>query len=314
MKKLSIQLLEGRKTLEKVEITSIENLESLFKTLKSLVLSQNNNLGLDFSESKPMVDTNCDKYCRRHVTEEGHDHYTMVEFGKRQNVEPILCNLKESDIDTLKAILTEDAKRGVKVLEVPTAIKNIDDAANNMRATVENLKTAYTPTDVDMDQKSIHEPGQFKRFGPTEIPECKVQLQCTEKELESLKALAMYESEFNSINLDPTPTRDRPKEVFEAFFIMKCPKCGKLKCFKSNTDTLFHCECGTTYSTSKYVKIYGKCPNCSNNVGTQDHFDKLVATLEGMDVSEGMRCNKCKSPIDFKYNEVKGRWVGLEQK
>lgn len=102
-----------------------------------------------------------------------------------------------------------------------------------------------------------------------------------------------------------------PKDVIEAFFIMKCPKCGKMKCFNSNSDTLFHCECGETYETSTYIPIYGKCPNCGNNIGTLEHSDKIVATLKDMNISDGMHCRKCKSPIDFTYNGAKRKWETL---
>lgn len=111
-------------------------------------------------------------------------------------------------------------------------------------------------------------------------------------------------------NCDKDSNRES-KNAIEGFFIMKCSKCGKVKCFNSNTDTLFHCECGETYSTSDYVKVYGRCPNCSNNIGVLEHSDKIVATLVGMDITEGMICRKCKSPVNFRYNEVKKRWEAL---
>lgn len=125
------------------------------------------------------------------------------------------------------------------------------------------------------------------------------------------EGIEAIKAEINSIDLQSTS--EIPKEGFEGFFIMKCPRCGKMKCFKSNTNTLFHCECGSIYSTAKYAKIYGKCPNCSNNVGTLDYVGLPVMTLEGMDISEGMRCNKCKSPVDFTYNKARGIWVSLTE-
>lgn len=238
MKKLSIQLTEGRKTIEKVEISNHKDLESLYESLKATLFNQN----------PKSEDTKEPIYNEREI------YHIRNAMRVPENAVTIPCG-KEPTAD-VKAI--------------------------------ENVKSAYA------------------------VPESGIKVSCTNETLEDLKTLAKHEAEFESIKIDSKPEYVKSNDAISAFFIMKCPRCGRIKCFNSNTDKLYHCECDATFSTSKFVKIYGKCPNCANNIGIREYSDKIVATLEGMDISEGMRCSKCKSPVDFKYNEAKHRWEALE--
>lgn len=89
------------------------------------------------------------------------------------------------------------------------------------------------------------------------------------------------------------------------FLVVKC-ECGEVKAFKTKTysGTDFVCKCGKRYPVEETVQVHSICPNCG--------YERKFNTLKGMDISEGVKCGKCESPIDLKYNKKEKEWQGLK--
>ena len=83
-------------------------------------------------------------------------------------------------------------------------------------------------------------------------------------------------------------------------------ECGNGKVFKTleNAGKKFRCDCGKEYRIENSIPIEASCPNCGN-------VSRGFRTLPGMDVSEFLRCKKCESPIDLKYNKKENIWCNL---
>lgn len=302
MNKVTITLSNGKNIVEKAEIGSSKDLEPLFNRLKDTMFDRSPQIvDIDGAISDKVMDS-------LGVEIKSPDTIVGGDIGRWRGkiVSPSIPNAIEnwavnagSGIITGSSNIVADPK-GTRITEEynkPINGCDLNDIKDNGEYKLEPIKV--------IDGKFQISPSDL---APKIYNKDEANIECGKLSSDTLSQSKEKKNKKEATN--PSVVKE-DKVKKEGFFIMKCPKCGKMKCFKSNTDTLYHCECGETFSTSKYIKIYGKCPNCSNNLGTLDWTSTIVATLEGMDISEGMHCNRCKGPVDFTYNKAKHTWVSL---
>lgn len=111
-----------------------------------------------------------------------------------------------------------------------------------------------------------------------------------------------------AIMIDNKPLHIEKEEQNDTLFLVaKCPKCGKDKFFKTAEGKTFNCSCGESYPIENTIDIYGRCPNCSNNIGTTAQSNRMI-TLPGMNVSNVLHCKKCKTDIKMVHDKEKNQW------
>lgn len=291
MNKVTITLSNGKNIVEKAEIGSSKDLESLFNRLKDTMFDRAPIPQIAGSVVTPAI-----------IPNDGTDTTwggRIVSPSVPNAIENWAVNVGSGTITGSSNIVARDPE-GTRITEEynkPINGCDLNDIKDNGKYKLEPIKV--------IDGKFQISPSDLV---PKIYNKDEANIECGKLSSDTLSQSKEKKNKKEATN--PSVVKE-DKVKKEGFFIMKCPKCGKMKCFKSNTDTLYHCECGETFSTSKYIKIYGKCPNCSNNLGTLDWTSTIVATLEGMDISEGMHCNRCKGPVDFTYNKAKHTWVSL---
>lgn len=108
------------------------------------------------------------------------------------------------------------------------------------------------------------------------------------------------------INAGEIHTNLSNKKPREIFLGCKCPICGKEKFFKTreNAGIVFGCDNDDfSQEITDTVAVKYQCSNCGN--------EGYMRTLRGMDISDMLKCGRCESPIDLKYNEKRDRWESL---